>query len=100
MGMYDDIFVNGRHGQTKALGRGLRSYEVGDRVFLCEAPVTEAELDGWYAGTWDGTREETTFQCGVYPDGWLLVIDGILVAWLDEPVNHAPRFSNLGRPWD
>ena len=98
MGIYDDILIDGRHGQTKALGRGLRTLGVGDFVALVQAPLTEEEMDGYYAGTWNGVRPETTFQCGVYPGGWLVVVDGVLRDWVDSPVDGIPRFSNIGRP--
>jgi hypothetical protein len=100
MGMYDDVLIDRRNGQTKALGRRLRTLRVGDHVSLAQAPMTESDLDAYYDGTWDGARTETTFQCGVYPGGWLVVIDGVLRAWTAEAIEGIPRFSNFGEPLD
>ncbi|WP_411815810.1 hypothetical protein [Gordonia sp. SND2] len=45
MGMYDTVWIDGTPWQTKALGKNLRDYEVGDPAMVERIPITAVDYE-------------------------------------------------------
>jgi hypothetical protein len=91
MGRYDDIHTGTRCGQTKAFGKGLGDFSIGDSVKIHQDPLPIENYD--YPTYTDG---QVAVQ-GV-GGGWLIVRDGVWVDWVDDPVEDLPCFDDAGRP--
>lgn len=94
MGMFDTINVGGRVGQTKALGKALRVFHVGDEVVLTEARRAASADDPN-----ERTRAEVpSFQIAMPEGGVVVIEDHRIVAWEDEPRADLLLVGNLGHP--
>lgn len=102
MGRFDAVHTGRRCGQTKALGRRCRDLVPGDRVVLHAVDALALSSDGRLELVdQDQPRPEvTSFQVQMHEGGFLQVIDGRLVDWLDAPKESLPRYSNYGHPLD
>lgn len=63
MATYDTLIdADGQEHQTKALGKGLRTYHPGDRVSPSRSPLTEAEYQEFKEGRWDASTAPVPLQ--------------------------------------
>jgi hypothetical protein len=97
MGSFDSVHGGDRCGQTKALGKRMRDLVVGDPVEVVPAPMDEAQYEDFLDRKLVA-RPERNFLVAMPEGGYLLVKDGVLLAWQGHVSDGLPVFSYLGYP--
>lgn len=98
MGMFDTINANGTSYQTKAFGKNLREFTIGDEVKLMMAARTLEEYEEWGPGEFPADApEEYQAKClGAESHYlWVTVKQGIVVA-VEERKENIPGFDYHG----
>jgi hypothetical protein len=126
MARYDTVHSGFRHGTTAALGQRMAQLVPGDPVactplYDCPDPGDGALIEALYTDTLPlhllaaasaadlaedlrqrvrplPPRPDRTFQLLMDSGGYLTVTDGLLTAWVTEPVPGLTLFNGFGRP--
>lgn len=107
MGTYDSVHTGAFCGQTKALGKTLRSLVPGDEVHLYPLPSPsdfknlEDWLDDWFFNRAKFARDIAAgdpgdFQVWICPGGWLQVRNHRIAGWQISPEAQIPGYNNTG----
>ena len=116
MGLFDTVVAGARHGQVKCFGRGMRTIHVGDALSLYR-PVGLDEQLGRLESATPGDAlgvaadlaigepsELRDYQVAMTNDtgseSYLIVRDGVLIDWRDEPTPDLTRIDVRRRPLD
>jgi len=116
MGLFDTITIGDRRGQVKCVGRTCATFGVGDGVTLYRqvdaaekalrleaATGDEAIGDALAISTGEAT-EIRDFQIVMQSlsgaHSYVVVRDGVLVDWRDDPAPDLPQVGNRGRDFD
>ena len=101
MGLFDSVHTGTRCGQTKALGRSMADYTIGDAgMHLFPVPVEQTTFEEFLGGL---EREPVadTFAVMMDTGGLLVVTETVLVDWVAHiggvPAGH-PVVTGLGLP--
>lgn len=104
-----DTFVDpttGWRAQSKAFGKGMRIYQLGERVRPRRSPVTELEYAAAGAGHWDDAvaARHATLQVLVAPTGgrtrYIEIVDGVYTGITGERDRSVPLVDHFGRDVD
>mgnify|MGYP000048796123 CR=1 FL=1 len=98
MGMYDSIWIDGVEWQTKALGKHLRDYAVGDAAMVERIPTTDEQYAEARTHHYDVVPERYTVE--VMAHAHLLIENGRIVGVRMESDGIAlpvDRFDYHGR---
>ena len=104
MGIFDEVRIDGSLYQTKALGRGMTLYSLGDEVRLVRAPFSHGDFMARDLGEWDFSPEgnPTTYQFqaldGESPGNYryILVVEGKISTLLLTPRENVPAYDYHG----
>lgn len=101
MGMFDTVHANETSYQTKAFGKMLRDFSLGDRVELMMAPFTLEEYEEWGPGEIRVEAPEAYQVKCLGEDAphyqWIMVKQGVLIA-VGEREEDLPGFDYYGHP--
>lgn len=99
MGMFDSVYVADVEYQTKAFGKCLKRYQLGDLVTLERAPVTLEDYENPEESTVEAPEE---YQVMVLGEDycWLQVHHNVLQEVTKERKADLPAFDYYGRPYD
>lgn len=105
MGTYD-IFLDAPKGeeyQSKAFGKGLRTYRPGDAVTPRRAPLSKEDYDAYNAGEWNPVipgLESITLQSRVEhatSEKYIDIAEGIYTGISSERDMNVPLIDHYGR---
>lgn len=107
MSTYDTFVdpVTGDEFQSKAFGKGMRTYRTGDEVTPRRAPLTEAEHAEFAAGRWDPavpSLDSTSLQAHIAhtddgDDRYIDVAEGFYTGISTTRVPGVPLVDHFGR---
>lgn len=102
MGMFDSVHTGAYCGQTKALGKSLRSLVPGDEVHIYPLPSPSdfKNLEDWFV---NGDMFAHDMAAGDPGDfqlwmglGWLQVRNHRIAGWQTSPEAQIPGYNNVG----
>lgn len=95
MGLFDEITVGSRSGQTKALGASMAQYVVGSQVFLTPRPYSAEEYDRYLRNRLS-LPGPASFQLAMHEGGYVVVRGNTLTAWEETADPDLLIFDNGG----
>lgn len=105
MGTYDTFLdpLNGEEYQSKAFGKGLRTYRPGDAVTPQRAPLSKEDYDAQVAGAWNpiipGLEPITLQSCVEHAtsETYIDVAESIYTGISSERDMNVPLIDHYGR---